>query len=172
MKKVLFVLLVSTFISTAYAQTAADKEAVNQVANAAANSWKNHDYKDMSSYTTEEVYFINPAGMLWKGRADVQKSFQQMHNTFFKNTALTEESRDIQFVTPTVAVVTAVSKVGTFYPPDGVDNGHNKSGGDRSLGTMMVVKQKGKWLLAGGQVTDINEELGKTDALNHVKSLK
>src|SRR4051812_44481150 len=152
MKKVLLVLFVSTFLAKAYAQTAADKEAVNKVANASANSWKNHDYKDLSSYTTEDVYFINPAGMLWKGRDDVQKSFQQMHKTFFKNTAIIEETRDIQFVTPTVAAVTLVSKIGTFYPPDGVNNGHNKSGDNRSIGSMLVVKQKGKWLLAGAQV--------------------
>ena len=65
-----------------------------------------------------------------------------MHATFFKNTPLTEKSRDTRFVTPSVALVTIINMIGTFYPPDGVDNGHNKSGNNRVLTTMLIVKQK------------------------------
>lgn len=152
-----------------YAQTDADKAAVNQVVVAFNNSWNNHNYKDMSSYTTEDVEAINPAGVLWKGRNDVQQSLQHVHDVILKNTPMTTLSTTTRFISPSVALVTAIGKVGTFYPPDGVDNGHNKAGGNRVIGTMIIVKQNDKWLLASSHATDINEEIVKIDPLGKTK---
>jgi hypothetical protein len=80
-----------------------------------------------------------------------------------KNTPLTELSTTTRFVTPSVALVTVISKIGTFYPPDGVDDGHNKSGDNRAVSTMVIIKQNGKWLLAASQATDTNEDVVKMD---------
>jgi len=43
-----------------------------------------------------------------KGSRDLQKAFQNMHQTFMKNTSLTEESRDVRFIASDVAVVTTI----------------------------------------------------------------
>ena len=78
-----------------------------------------------------------------------------------KNTPLTALSATMRFVTPSVALVTVIGKIGTFYPPDGVDNGHNKFGDNRGVSTMVIVKQNDKWLIASSQATDINEDVVK-----------
>src|SRR5690349_13416383 len=106
MKKIIFLSLMSSFAFVCHAQTEADKAAVNQTATSFYNSWNNHDFKDMSSYTTEDVDIINPAGIWWKGRSDAQKSLQGLHETIFKNTPLTTLNTMTRFVTPSVALVT------------------------------------------------------------------
>jgi uncharacterized protein (TIGR02246 family) len=169
MKQIIFLFLISSFAFVCHAQTDADKTAVNQVATSFYNSWNNHDFKDMSSYTTEDVEFINPVGVWWNGRGDAQKSLQHLHDTMLKNTPLTALSTTTHFITPSVAVVTIIAKVGTFYPPDGVDNGHNKSGDNRGVETMVIVKQNGKWLLALSQSTDINEDVVRMDPLSKTR---
>lgn len=163
MKKIIFLSLISSFGFVCHAQTDADKAAVNQVITSFYNSWKNHDFKDISSYTVEDADFINPVGLWWKGRSDVEKSLQHLHNTVLKNTPLTALSTTTRFITPTVALVTTISKIGAFYPPDGVDNGHNKSGDNTGVSTMVIVKQNNKWMLASLQVTNINEDAVKMD---------
>lgn len=169
MKKVILLFLISSFAFACHAQTEADKAAVSQVVMASNNSWNNHNYNDMSSYATEDVEVINPAGVLWKGRSDVQQSLQHVHDAILKNTPMTTISTTTRFVNPSVALVTAVGKVGTFYPPDGVDNGHNKAGDNRVVSTLTIVKQNGKWLLAALQATDVNEEIVKIDPLGKTK---
>ena len=158
--------MISSFAFVCHAQTDADKASVNHVVTSLFNSWNNHDFKDMSSYTTEDADFINPVGVWWKGRSDAQKSLQHLHDTMLKNTPDTVLSTTTRFVTPSVALVIFISKTGTFYFPDGVDNGHNKHGDNRAVSIMVIVKQNDKWLLAATQGTDINEYVIKMDPLN------
>jgi uncharacterized protein (TIGR02246 family) len=141
-----------------YSQTDADREAVNQVATSFLNSFKNHDFSDMGNYTTQDVNVINPAGMWWKSRTDVQKAFLTFHQTFLKNVTMTEDSRTVRFIDPNVAIINLIVKMSAFYPPDGVDRGNNKRGDNRGVATMVVVKQNGKWLLTSAQNTTIDEQ--------------
>ena len=167
MKRISLTLLIAAASIAAYTQTAADKETVNNAVTSFLTSWKNHDFKDMGNYTTNDVYWISPLGALWNGKKDVQSSFTRMHQSFFKNTPLTEESRDVRFMAPTVALVNLLFKSGASYHPDGIDNGNNKVEGGRGYQTMVVVKQSGKWLIASAQVTSINESTVNSDSLNH-----
>jgi uncharacterized protein (TIGR02246 family) len=169
MKKVIFLSLINSFVFVCHAQTDADKAAVNKVVTSFNNSWNNHNFKDMSSYSMEDVDIINPVGIWWKGRSNAQQSIQHLHDAVLKKTPMTTLSATTRFVTPSVALVTVIGKIGTFYPPDGVDNGHNKSGDNRVIGTMIIVKQNNKWLLASSQAIDINEDIVKTDPLSKTR---
>lgn len=166
MKQILFICLVSSSICVCYGQTGTDKAAVDKLVTSYFNSWNNHDFKDMISYTTEDFDLISPVGTWLKGRSDAQKSLQHLHDTMLKNTPLTELSTTTRFVTPSVAIVTVISKTGTFYFPDGVDNGQNKHGDNRAISTMVMVKKNDKWLLVQLIGTDINEYVIKTDPLS------
>jgi uncharacterized protein (TIGR02246 family) len=167
MKTIILTLLIVTVSTSACAQTAADKEAVNNAVTSFFNSWKNHDFSDMGNYTTKDVYWINPVGMLWNGQKDVQSSFTGMHQTFLKNHSLTVEAQDTRFLAPNVALVNVLFKSGAFIPPNSVDNGNNKTEAARGYQNMTVIKQNNKWLIASGQVTSLDEQLVKTDPLNH-----
>lgn len=53
------------------------------------------------------------------------------------------ESMDIRFLTPDVAIADVIHKVDNFTTPDGV-----KHENERHIKTYVIVKKKGKWLLA------------------------
>ena len=158
MRKVFLTLLVSSVVYNTSNQTPDDREAVNNVATAFLNSFKKHNFSDTNTYTIQDVNVINPAGMWWKKRADVQKAFHTFHQTFFKNVTMTEESRSVRFIDPDVAIINLIVKMSAFYPPDGVDRGNNKRGDNRNVATMVVVKKDNKWLLASAQNTAIDEQ--------------
>lgn len=158
MKRILSILLVNILALQLQAQLSSDKEAVNQVATSFLNSFKNHDFSDMDTYALQDVNVINPAGMWWKSRADVQKAFRAFHQTFFKNASMTEERRSVRFISQDAAIIHLIVKMSAFYPPDGVDRGNNKRGDNRHVATMVVVKHNNKWLLASIQNTAIDEQ--------------
>lgn len=62
----------------------------------------------------------------------------------------------IRALTPDVALVNVYYKVGTFYPPDGVNHGINKVSDSQDLITLVMVKKQGKWLLTAGQNTPVD----------------
>lgn len=148
-------MLIFAFCISTIAQTPVEKTAIQKVAHSYINSWNNHDFSDLNTYTTREVTFINPEGMLMSGRTEVQKFFQELHTGTFKKTPIKILSEQMRMVSPTVAVLNMVAVVGTFYPPDGIDNGHNKIDSVKGYTSMIVVKRHGKWLLTASQVTDI-----------------
>lgn len=158
MKKIVLALLVTCVVLNTYSQTATDKEAVNQVATSFLTSFKNHDFSDMDNYASQEINVINPAGMWWKNRNDVQKAFMTFHQSFLKNVSMTEQSRAVRFIDPNVAIINLIVHMSAFYPPDGVDHGNNKRGDNKHVATMVVVKQNGKWLLTSAQNTAIDEQ--------------
>jgi uncharacterized protein (TIGR02246 family) len=53
------------------------------------------------------------------------------------------ESMDIRFLTPEVAIADVIHKVDNFITPDGV-----KHENERHIKTYVIVRKKGKWLLA------------------------
>lgn len=158
MKKIFLILIITPFVLRSYSQTASDREAVNQVATSFLTSFRNHDFSNMEDYAAEAINVINPAGMWWKNRNDVQKAFLTFHQTFLKNAIMKEESRSVRFIDPDVAIVNLIVKMSAFYPPDGINRGNNKRGDNRAVATMVVVKQNGKWLLTSAQNTTIDEQ--------------
>lgn len=158
MKKVSSVLLLSMLVVTTFAQSPKDKEEVNRVANAFFNSWNQHDFSDLTSYTTEDFNFVISPGILWKGRDQVQKGHEKSHQGTMKNTLFTPDPQNvsIRFITKDVAVVNLVAKMGAYYPPDGMDRGNNRGGDYKTILTMVEVKKEGKWLLTAAQGTVID----------------
>jgi len=163
MKKVFFALLLSGTIGNGFAQQT-DNHGVASAATAFFNSWNRHDFSDMPNYATEDFSFVISPGIFWKGRNQVQSQHQIAHNTIMKNTSFTPDQQTLstRFITPDVAIVNMVAKMGAFYPPDGVDHGNNKSGGNRIMITLVEIKKDGKWLLTAGQGTGIDPQVEAT----------
>jgi hypothetical protein len=88
----------------------------------------------------------------------VQNGHQNAHKAVMKNTSFIPDQQSIftRYITPDVAVVNMVAKMGAFYPPDGVDRGNNKAGDNRVMLTIVEVKKNGKWLLTAAQGTTID----------------
>ena len=167
MKKLFLLLLLSNYALSNYAQSSKNDEEVTGVAKAFFNSWNKHDFSDMPSYATEDFCFVIGPGTLWKERSQVQNNHQNAHKTVMKNTSfiLDQESIFTRHITPDVAVINMVAKMGAFYPPDGVDRGNNKAGDNRVMLTIVEVRKNGKWLLTAAQGTTI--DLRAEAAIHH-----
>lgn len=160
MRKALLLFLLCGQWLLAAAQPAQDREEVNRVATAFFRSWNNHDFSDIASYTTPDVSFIMGMGTHWKGRQEVLKGQVRNHQAMFRTTSFTPEQASLstRFITDEVAVVNLEARIGTFFPPDGVDRGNNRRGDQKVRFTLVALKQAGQWLLTAMQATPVDEQ--------------
>lgn len=160
MRKALLLFLLCGPWLQAAAQPAQDREEVNRVATAFFRSWNNHDFSDIASYTTPDVSFIMGMGTHWKGRQEVLKGQVRNHQTMFRTTSFTPEQASLstRFITDEVAIVNLEARIGTFFPPDGVDRGNNRRGDQKVRFTLVALKQAGQWLLTAMQATPVDEQ--------------
>src|SRR4051794_40474462 len=99
MKYSFFTILLFCFSITGFTKNSGDDEkAINNQIDAMIHSWNAHDYTDMDKYTTNDVAFINPLGMLWKGRKELQHAMTSFHKTILKDADNKKISSDIRFI--------------------------------------------------------------------------
>jgi uncharacterized protein (TIGR02246 family) len=138
-----------------------DVEAIEKNVNQLVSDWNSHDFKNMDTYTTEDVEWINIVGMWWKGRTEVKMAHQGMFDRIFKGVPFTKKNIKIRFLTQDVAVANLIVHVGEFFPPDGINHGTNKMPEADDLLTLVFVKKNGQWLLSAGQNTVIDARASK-----------
>jgi uncharacterized protein (TIGR02246 family) len=59
----------------------------------------------LGAITTEDVDFVNVAGLHWKGRAEVVTDQAERHKMRFKKTVWTTERVSVQMLAPEMALV-------------------------------------------------------------------
>ena len=87
------------------AQPSADEQLIRGLALQFEQAWNTHDMSKLGAITTEDVDFVNVAGLHWKGRAQVVKEHADRHQVRFKNSVWTTERVAVQFLSPDVALV-------------------------------------------------------------------
>lgn len=147
-----FLLLMTSVIC--FSQT--DEKAIQAQVSQMVSDWNTHEFKNMDSYMTEDVEWVNIVGMWWKGRAEVKAAHQGNFGAFFKGVPFKQKSLQTRFLTKDVAVATLISNVGEFFPPDGIDHGNNKMPASDDILTLVFVKKNEKWLIASGQNTVVD----------------
>ena len=152
--KKLFTCLFLVLNGFCFSQT--DEKAVQSQVSQMVSDWNTHEFKNMDSYTTEDVEWVNIVGMWWKGRAEVKSAHQGIFDAMFKGVPFTQKSLKMRFLTKDVAIATLISSVGAFFPPDGIDHGNNKMPATDDILTLIFVKKNGKWLLTSGQNTVVD----------------
>jgi uncharacterized protein (TIGR02246 family) len=138
-----------------------DKKAIDSQVNRMVSDWNTHEFKNMDSYATDDVDWVNIVGMWWKGKAEVKNSHQTGFDYFFKGVPFTRKSLDIRFLTSDVAIAHLVCHVGSLFPPDGIDRVTNRTPETDNLLTLIYVKKNGTWLLSSGQNTLIDPRATK-----------
>ena len=86
-------------------QPPADERAIRGLATQFERAWNTHDMNLLGSITTEDVDFVNVAGLHWKGRAEVVREHAERHKVRFKNSVWTTEHVNVQFLYPEMALV-------------------------------------------------------------------
>lgn len=152
--KVIFSFILLMISVLGFSQT--DEKAIQLQVTQMVSDWNTHEFKNMDSYMTDDVEWVNIVGMWWKGRAEVKAAHQGNFGAFFKGVPFTQKSLKTRFLTKDVAIATLISSVGEFFPPDGIDHGNNKMPASDDILTLVFVKQNGKWLIASGQNTVVD----------------
>ena len=142
--RVFFILITITLVSfVGKGQSSQDKEAIKKVVNAFQEDFNEGSFKNASAYSTSDWRHINPGGGIDKGRDSVLITVRAVHQTFLKGVTMRIESMDIRFLTLDVAIADVIHIVDNYTTPDGI-----KHENERHIKTYVVVKKKGKWLLA------------------------
>lgn len=142
--KAFFLLTIISFLwFVSKGQNTQDKEAVKKVVIAFQEDFNEGSFKNATAYSTIDWEHINPGGGIKKGRDSVLKEVRAVHQTFLKGVTMRIESMDIRFLTPDVAIADVIHNVDNYTTPDGV-----KHENERHIKTYVIVKKKGKWLLA------------------------
>jgi uncharacterized protein (TIGR02246 family) len=116
-------------------------------------AWNHHDMKAFVSYMTEDVEWVNVVGMWWRGKAQVFKAHDAMHKGMFKDRDLLDaETTELRRIAPGVVLVTQVIPTDGYTTPDGQVVPPN-----RNVLTEVFVHQDGRWLVAQGHNTVIEE---------------
>ena len=142
--KALFTVIIISFLSfVGKGQSSQDKEAIKKVVIAFQDDFNEGTFKNAEAYSTSDWRHINPGGGIDKGRDSVLITVRAVHKTFLKGVTMQIESMDIRFLTADAAIADVIHKVDTYTTPDGVRHEN-----ERHIKTYVVVKKKGRWLLA------------------------
>ena len=142
--KTLFTLIIISFLSfVGKGQSSQDKKAIKIVVIAFQNDFNDGGFKNAEAYSTSDWRHINPGGGIDKGRDSVLMTVRAVHQTFLKGVTMQIESMDLRFLTADAAIADVIHKVDTYTTPDGVRHEN-----ERHIKTYVVVKKKGRWLLA------------------------
>ncbi len=153
--KTIALLTFSLFLScTTFAQSTQDELDVRAVIKTMETAWNAHDY----SFTSKNDIFdpnaalINPVGMYWKNKAEILKALQAFGEARFKFTSTQYNIKSVNFLAPTVALVTMSAKdVVEQDSPVGKK-------GDSSEGMYFItlLKKGNGWKITSLQVTEVN----------------
>jgi uncharacterized protein (TIGR02246 family) len=98
---------------------AEDEAAIRKFGTEFAAAWNKHDAKAMASFWEEDGDLINPSGRVAKGRAEVEKLFQDEHATAMAGTSYSTTLSSVRFLTPEIALADWEAVVTGMHQPDG-----------------------------------------------------
>jgi len=153
MKKVAvgLAILVVTITNPAMANTANDEQAVRKALASFDQAFNRHDADAVAALFTDDAEFINVAGMWWRGKAEIRRGTAFVLANIFQNTTIQTDSVSVRFPTRDTAIaVIAQHTVGSFVLPDGT-----RIASTNNRLTYFLVNAAGRWLITGGQNTEI-----------------
>lgn len=104
--QLLFVVMLLVAATTSAArQPATDEEGIRRLASQFERAWNTHDMNLLGQIVTDDVDFVNVAGLHWKGRDEVVREHAARHQVRFKNSVWTTERVRVQFLRPDIALV-------------------------------------------------------------------
>lgn len=144
MKLTLVTLLLLTISITSLAQTA-DEAAIRDNVKHLEIGWNTKSGAQFVKPFAEDADYVVINGMYLKGRAQIEKTHQQIFDTIFKDTSVTLKIRQIRFLRPEVAVVHV----------DGHRDAPTENLKQGALVTLVMTKEKGGWVIAAFQNTAV-----------------
>ena len=126
-----------------------DEQAIRNVVARFELAWNNHDMNALGSLTTEDVDFVNVAGLHWKGRSQVVKEHALRHLIRFKNSVMSCTDIGVQLIQPDIALVHF-----NWQTKGDLDFDLKPWPPRKGIFSWLLVKTSGKWFLRAAQNTD------------------
>jgi uncharacterized protein (TIGR02246 family) len=134
---------------------AADEATLRQLITTQTEAWNRHDAAEWSKDFAPEADFVNIAGTVLQGKAEIEKRHAAIFASIFKDSRTKVTVRRLVFVTPDVAIVDTDHEVtGHSGLPPGVQN-TDETGVLRTRMKYVLRKSAGKWQIFAGQNTDV-----------------
>src|SRR6266849_11062400 len=152
-------LMVIAGVAPASEQSAEEEQAIRDVATRFEVAWNTHDMNVLGSITTEDVDFVNVAGLHWKGRDQVVKEHAERHKVRFKNSVVTFKAVHVQSLRPDMALVHI-----DWETRGDLDFDLKPWPPRKGIFSWLMVKSGGDWKIRAVQNTDstLPLDLGKT----------
>jgi uncharacterized protein (TIGR02246 family) len=133
------------------AQAPVDDQSIRGLATHFERAWNTHDMNMLAPITTEDIDFVNVAGLHWKGRAEVVREHAERHKVRFKNSVWTTERVSVQFLTSDVALVHV-----DWETRGDLDFDLKPWPPRKGVFSWLVVKNAGSWRIRAAQNTGKN----------------
>lgn len=136
--------------------TADDEAAVRENVRRMEAGWNNKSGALFAKPFAADADYVVVNGMHLRGREAIEKSHQQIFDTFYKHSTLTASVKQIRFVRPDVAVVhvECVNRV-----RQGAETNETNS-----IVTLVMSKEKGDWKIVAFQNTRLMVEVARPSA--------
>ena len=149
------IVMLSVGAIAAGAQSPDDQAAVRRVADRFVVAWNTHDMTILGSISTDDVDFVNVAGLHWKGREQVVREHAERHKVRFKGSVMTNKEVRVQFLRPDMALVhidwETRGDLGFDLKPWPPRKG---------IFSWLVAKERGEWKIRSAQNTDSTVPVG------------
>lgn len=126
------------------------EEAIIAIVRSIVAAWNRHDMDAFANLFAEDADFVNVRGVRWIGRHAIREAHAASHATIFKSSQLSLRETSVRFIHPDISVTRSVTEV----------SGQVNASGDilpprAAMLTLVMMKQKGQWMIFVGQNTDI-----------------
>ncbi len=169
MKTTYAVLAIMLMAANAFGQTATDEKEVRAVIQKMEDSYNAHDYSFSGKYDIldPDALFINPVGMYWKDRSEIQQAVPILGEMRLKYETGKYTIKDIHFLAPSVALAVVVGdgRVEQDYNfPDGTRAG-TKGEETHAMYSFTLTKKGKDWKIASMQITHIDPIAAKMNPI-------
>ena len=151
-------LLVLCLVAVPARGQSADEKDIRAIGSQLQEAWNKADAKMMGDLFLTDGDYVSSTGRTARGRAEVEKAFQQQWGGLYKGTKITLTTTSVHFVRKDVAIADGAFDV------TGMKDGAGKSLGPRSgLSTVVAVRKGDRWYVAAlrGMVPSAPEGLGR-----------
>jgi uncharacterized protein (TIGR02246 family) len=132
-----------------------DEALIRQLVAAQTEAWNRHDAAEWSKDFAPDADFVNIFGMVFQGKAEIEKRHAGIFASIFKDSRTQVTIRRLVFLGPEAAVVDTDHEVtGHAGLPPGVQNS-DETGVLRTRMKYVMRKTGGKWQIVAGQNTDV-----------------
>ena len=143
------VLVLSFSAAQLAAQSPSDEQSIRALAAEFERAWNTHDMNVLGAIATDDIDFVNVAGLHWKGRTEVVQEHAARHKVRFRNSVWTTDRVSVQFVASGVALVHV-----DWQTRGDLDLDLKPWPPRKGLFSWLVVKQGGGWKIRSAQNTD------------------